>query len=119
MPCQEAEAVRILLQKHFAQISMTKTHLTGIRNGAGNTKCLKPLADCRSCLGRLAAVLLDSDSRAYGISPARVFKADGLNLLNLIVYVKTCVLCDLLRFFDRGDAIAVQHSRNFINTSFI
>ena len=119
MSCKEAEAVRVLLQKHLAQIAVAKAHLSGVRHGAGNTECLKPLSDCGSGVCSLAAALLDGDSRTYRIGPACVLEADGLNLLNLLIYVKAGILGDLLRFFDRGDAIAVQYFRNFSNTSLI
>ena len=119
MSCQEAEAVGILFQQHLAQIAVAQAYLTGIRNGAGDTECLQALADggCGFC--GLAAALLDGDGSAYGVSPACVLEADGLNLLHLLVYVKSCVLGDLLRFFDRGDAVALQYFRDFINASFI
>ena len=119
MPCQEAEAVGLFFQKHLAQVAVAKAYLTGIGNGSGNTECLKALSDGSRCICSLAAPLFDGNSGAYGISPACVLKADGLDLLHLLVYVKPCVFGNLLSFFDRRNTIALQNFRDFINTSFI
>ena len=119
MSCQEAEAVRVLLQKHFAQIAMAQAYLTGIGNGSGDTECLKALSDGGGGIRGLAAALLDSDGSAHRICPTCVLEADRLNLLHLLIYIQASVLGNLLCLFDRGDAIAVQYFRNFSNTSFI
>ena len=119
MSCQEAEAVGLLFQKHFAKIAMSQSYLTGVGNGSRNTECLKSFSDSGSGVCSLAAVFLDGNSSANRISPARVLKTDGLNLLHLLIYVKAGIFGNLLCFFDRGDTIAVQYFGNFINTSFI
>ncbi len=117
--CEECEAVRLLLEEHLAEVTMAETNLAGVGNGARDTESLKTLADCSSSVSSLAAVLLDCDGSAYGVSPASVLKADRLNLLNLIVNVQAGVLGDLLRLFDGGDAIAVQNGIDLVNSSFI
>ncbi len=117
--CKECEAVRLLLEEHLAEVTVSKTDLTGVGNGARDTESLKALTDRCSSVGSLAAVLLDRDRSAYGVSPASVLKADRLNLLNLIVNVQAGVLRDLLRLFDGGDAIAVQYGIDLVNSSFV
>ena len=49
----------------------------------------------------------DCDCSTYCICPASVLETDWLNAFDLIVYIKTCVFCDFLSFFDRSNAIAV------------
>ena len=86
---------------------MAKTYLTSISNGTGNTECLKAFADCSSCFRSLSAALLDCDCSTYSVSPASVLEANRLDFLNLLIYIKTSILSDLLCFFDRSNAIAV------------
>ena len=86
---------------------MAKANLSLISNRSGDTERLKSLADGGGSVRGPAAALLDRDSGAYGISPAGIFKADGLDLLYLVIYVQSGILGDLLRLFDVRDAIAV------------
>ena len=98
---------------------MSKTYLTMVCNGTWNTECLKSLSDCCCCVCCSCASLLDRDSCTYNVCPACILKTDRLNLLNLIVNIKSSVLCDLLSFFDRADTIAVKNSVNLVNSSFV
>ncbi len=119
MTCQKCKAVRLLFKEHLAKITMTKANLTSIGHGAGNTECLQALTNRCSSVSRLLAVLLDCDSRAYGICPACVLKTNRLDLLHLLIYIQAGVFCDFLSFFDRRNAIAAQYGIDFINSSFI
>ena len=119
MACQEAEALGILFQKHLSKVSMSQTYLTLVCYRTRNTESLKALSDGCSSLGSLAAVLLDCDSGAYDVSPACVLKADRLNALDLVVYIQSGVLRNLLSFLDGSNAIAVQNLIDFVNSSFI
>ena len=105
MSCQECEALGILFQKHLAQIAVAETDFSAVCNGTRNAEGLQALADGCSGLRCLAAALLDGDGRADGVSPLCVLKTDGLNTLNQMIYVQSCVLGNLLRLFDRADAI--------------
>ena len=107
MSCQETEAVGILFQKHLSKVSVSKTNLTGICYGTGNTEGLKSLTDCCCCFRCLSAVLLDCDCCAYCVCPASIFKADRLDALYKRIYIKSCILCNFLSFFQRSDSIAV------------
>ena len=77
---------------------MAQSYLTLVSYRTGDTEGLKSLADGCSCVGGSAAVLLDGDGRAGDVGPAGVFKADGLDLLNLSVYIQSCILCNLFSF---------------------
>ena len=89
---------------------MAKTYLTGICNGTRDTECLKSLTDRCCCVRCLSAVLLDCDCCTCNVCPACILEADRLNALDLIVYIKTSILCNLLCLFKRSDTIAVQNS---------
>ncbi len=119
MAGKETEALGLLLKEHLAQVSMSQTYFTGIGNRTRDTKCLQSLSDCCGCVRCPLAALFDRDRSAYGISPARVLKTDRLNAFDLIVYVQTGIFRDLLRLFNRGDAVFVQHAVDFIYSSFI
>ena len=107
MACKETETVCILFQKHLSQISVSKTNLTLVCYRTRNTECLKALTDSCGSVSSLSAALLDRDGSAYCISPARILKADRLDLLNLSINVKACIFCNLFSFLDRSNAIAV------------
>ena len=117
--CQEAEALGVLLQEHLSKVSMSQTYLTLVSYRTRDTESLQALSDGGGSVGSLAAALLDGDSRAGDVSPACVLKADRLNALDLVVYVQSGVLCNLLCFLERSNAIAVQNLIDFVNSSFI
>ena len=86
---------------------MSKTYFSLVSNGTRDTESLKTFTDRSSSVCGTAAVLLDRDRSAYCVSPACVLETDRLDLLYLVIYVKACILCDLLSFFNGCDAIAV------------
>ena len=89
---------------------MTKTYLTSVSNGTGNAESLEAFTDSCSSIGSLAAVLLDCDSSAYCVSPLSVLEADRLNAFDEMINIKTCVLCDLLSFFNGSNTILSELS---------
>ena len=119
MAGQECEALRILFQKHLAQIAVAETDLAAVRYGTGDAECLKADTDRCSSFGSLAAVLLDGDGSAYRIGPLCIFKADRLNAFNQFVDVQTGRFRDLFTFFDGRDAILLKYSKNLRLSSFI
>ena len=98
---------------------MTETNLAAVGNGAGNAEGLQTLADGGSGVGSLAAVLLDGDGGADGVSPLGVLKADGLDVLNHVINVKTCILGDLLGFLNGADAVFGELSENLFFSSVV
>ena len=86
---------------------MSKTYFSLVSNGTRDTESLKTFTDRSSSVCGTAAAFLDRDRGAYCVSPASVLKADRLDLLYLIIYVKASILCDLLSIFDGCDSIAV------------
>ena len=98
---------------------MAETDLTGIGNGTRDTESLKAFTDGGGRLGCLAAVLLDRDRCAYGVSPACIFKTDRLDALDLVIDIETGILGDLLCFLDGSDSITVQNGVDLIDTYFI
>ena len=119
MSSQEAEAFGFFFKKHLSKVTMAKAYFTGISNGTGNTESLKSFADCCSCVSCSLTALLNCNCSAYNVSPASIFKADRLDFLNLVIYVKSSVFCDFFSFFKGSDAVAVQYGIDFINTSFL
>ena len=107
MSCEEAEAVGLFLKEHLTEVTMSKTYFSLVSNGTRDTESLKTFTDRSSSICSTAAAFLDRNRSAYCVSPASVLKADWLDLLYLIIYVKASILCDLLSFFDGCDAIAV------------
>ena len=87
MASQEREAVGLFFQKHLAQIAVAKAHFTLVGNGTGDTEGLKALADGSGRVGSFAAVFLDSDGGAYGVSPLCVFKTNRLNAFHHLIYI--------------------------------
>ena len=119
MACQEAEALGILFQKHLSKVSMSQTYLTLVCYRTRNTESLKAFSNSCCCVRCLTAALLDGDSSACDVSPACVLEANRLNALYLIVYIQSGILCNLLCFLERSNAIAVQNLIDFVNSSFI
>ncbi len=93
--------------------------LAAVSDGTGNAEGLEAFADGCGSVGSLAAVLLDGDGGAYGVSPLCVLKADGLNVLDHVIYVKTCVLSDLLSLFDGADAVLCELSKDLFFSSVV
>ena len=110
--CQEAEALCLFLEQHLAEVAVTETNLTLISNRTRNAECLEAFADCSGSVGSSGAVLLDSDSAAYCVSPLSVLEADGLDLLNFMIDVKTLCLADVGTFLDGVDAVVLQNSKD-------
>ena len=85
---EEAEALRLLRKEHRAQIAVAKADLAVIGDGAVDAERLQAFADGGSSLSSGLDALLHCDGRAYRVSPARIFKADGLNALDDLVRIK-------------------------------
>ena len=119
MAGEECEALGVLFQEHLAKVSMSETNLAAVSYGSRDTEGLKSLTDSGSSLSGRAAVLLDCDCCAYGVSPFCVLKADRLNALDLMVYIKTCGLCYLCSFFNRVDPVLSKLCENLFFSSFI
>ena len=107
MTCKESKALCFLFQKHFAKIAVSKANLTGVCYGTGDTESLKSFTDGGGSVRSLAAAFLDGDGSAYGISPAGIFEADGLNFLNLLINVESGVLGNFFGFFNRRNAVRI------------
>ena len=103
--CQECEALGILFQKHFAQVSMSQTYFTLVCYRTRNTEGLKSLTDCSCSLRCFAAAFFDRDCSAYGVSPFCVFEADRLNAFYHFVYIQTCSFCYFCSFLDGIDSV--------------
>ena len=91
---------------------MTKTNLSLVSYRTRDTESLKSLADSSSSVSSSCAALLDSDSAAYCVSPLSVLEADGLDLLNFMIDVKTLCLADVSTFLDGVDAVVLQNSKD-------
>ncbi len=117
--CQKREALGIFFQKHLSKISMTKSNLPAVRYGTGNAEGLKSLSDGCSCLGCLAAILLDRDGGAYGVRPFCVFKADRLNILYHMIYIQSCGLCNFSSLFNRTDPVLGKLCQNLFFSSLV
>ena len=84
---------------------MAETNLTSVSNRTGDAESLEAFTDCSSSVSSSSAVLLDCDSSTYCVSPLSVLEADRLNAFDEVINIKTCVLCDLLSFFDGSNTI--------------
>ena len=100
MSCEECEALGLLLKEHLSEISVSETNLTGVSNGSGDTECLESLSDSSCSVSSLAASLLDSDGSTYGVCPLSIFEADGLDSLDQMINIKSCVFGDLFSLID-------------------
>ena len=100
MSCKETEAVCILFQKHLSKVTMSKTYFTLISYRSRNTECLKSFTDCCCSFCCCLTAFFNCNCSTYYVSPACVLKTDWLNALNLIVYIKSGILCNLLCFLD-------------------
>ena len=85
----------------------SKTYFSVVSNRSRNTESLKSFSDSCSSVSSSLAACLDCDCSTYCVSPCSILKADRLNFLNLVIYIKTSVFCDFLSFFDRADSIAI------------
>ena len=119
MSCKECEALGLLLKEHLAKVAVSETNLTGVGNGSGDTECLESFSDSGCSIGSLAASLLDSDGSTYGVCPLSVFEADGLNALDQMINIKSCVLSDLLSLIDGPDTVLSEFGKDLGLSSFI
>lgn len=114
--CQEAEALGFFRKEHFTEVAVTETDLAVFGNGAGNTEGLKTDTDiCGSGSGGFIACALSlfkSDSRAYGVSPLCVFKADRLCFLNGGVGVNAVFCAYILALVNRRDTVIFKNAEN-------
>ena len=74
VPCQKAEAFRVLVQKHGSKIAVPQANRALLRNRAGNAKRLQALAYRYSRVGRLFATFFYGYCAPYGVSPRSVLK---------------------------------------------
>ena len=119
MPREEAETICVVRKEHRAEVSVTETDFSVLGNRAGNTERLKSHADFSGGVGGFLCAALYSDSRAYGVRPDGVFKADGLSASHYIVAIDAVSKTDFLAFFNRRNAVFFQSSIDFVNSSFI
>ena len=119
MSRKEAETIGIVREEHCAEIAVAQTYFTVFGNRTGNTERLKTHADLFSRLGSLFRAALYSDSRAYGVRPDCVFKADGLGASYYIVAINALCKADFLTFFYGLDSVFFKGSVYFIYSSFI
>ena len=98
---------------------MAQTYLTAVSNGTRDAECLKADTDGSCCVGCSAAVFLDGDGCAYGVSPFCVLKADRLNAFDQLVNVNAGSLGDFLALFDGRDTLLLEASKNLRFSSFI
>ena len=76
---EEAEALRLLGQEHRAQVAVAEADLAVVGDGAVDAEGLQAFADGGSGFRSGLDALLHGDGSADGVSPASVFKADGLD----------------------------------------
>ena len=120
---EEAEALGLLGEKHFAEVAVSQTDLAVLRNRAGNAEALQTDTDvCRRrsrALVTRALRLFDGDCRADRVSPLCVFKADRLGLLDDGVSVNALLVADVLAFVDGRNAVFLQNAENLCLASLI
>ena len=62
---------------------------------------------------------LKSDSGAYAVCPAYVFKADGLNALCDLIGIKACGLADLAALLYGSDTVLSENAVDFFDSSVV
>jgi hypothetical protein len=103
--CEEAEALGVFAPAaSCAEIAVAETDLADLRRRSrGCRRLCRPSPMARELLRkRSSAALLDGDRGAYRVSPACIFKTDGLNALDHFINIQAGVLGDLLGFLDGG-----------------
>ena len=116
---QESEALALLAEEHSAQIAVPQTHLAVFGHGAVDAEGLQTHADHLGSLSSGLHVLLQGDSRAHGVGPAGVFKADGLDALHDLIGVKALGLADLAALLHGADAVLSEDAIDLVDSSFV
>ena len=98
---------------------MTETDLAVFGNGAVDAKALEANADVFSGFLRVLSACLKSDSGAYAVCPAYVFKADRLDSLSDLVGIEARVFADLAALLNRGDTVLCQNAVDFLDSSVV
>ena len=98
---------------------MTETYLAVVGNRSGDAECLQTFADSLCRVGCVYATLLDSDSRAYDVSPLRILEADRLRLLAHLVGIETFLLANRFRILNTVDTILCKHGIDFIYAALV
>ena len=119
MSRKEAETIGIVREEHCAEIAVAQTYFTVFGNRTGNTERLKTYADFFSRLGSLFRAALYSDSRAYGVRPDCVFKADRLNASYYSVNVNAFVKSNFFALFNIFNAVFGETLIDLIDSSFV
>ena len=119
MTREEAEALGLLREEHFAEVAVAEADLSVIGDGAGDAEGLEADADGGSSVGSLGAAALDSDGAADGVSPDGVLKADGLGLSHYLVAIDALSKSDFFAFFDGRDAVLGEDRVDLIYSSFV
>ena len=84
-----------------------------------NAESLQADTDSGSGVGCLGADLLDGDRSAYGVSPNRVFKADGLRASYDFIAIDALGKTDVSAFFYGRDTVLCENAVDFFASSFI
>ena len=119
MAGQEAEALGVLGKQHRTQIAVAQTDLAVVSDGTIDAERLQALADGGSCLSGGLDILLQRDSRAHGVRPAGILKADGLDALDDLIRVKALGLTHLAAGLHGLDAILCEDAIDLVDSSFV
>ena len=98
---------------------MTETNLSLIRNRTGNAEGLQTYAESFRSFRSMLATFLDCYSRANGVRPDCVFKADRLNASYYSVNVNAFVKSNLFAFFNIFNAVFGETLIDLIDSSFV
>ena len=117
MTCQESEALGLGREQTCSQLTVADTYLTVVGYRTGDTEALQTLTNIVGSLNSVLCLFLQSDSSTYNVSPLGVLKANHLCLLTSLVRIDAGCITNLVSLFDGGDTVAVQTSKNLLDTT--
>ena len=117
MTCQECEALGLGREQTCCQLAVADTNLAVVGNRTGDTEALQTLTNIVGSLNSVLCLFLQSDSGTYYISPLCVLKANHLCFLTSLVRIDAGCITNLISLFDGGDTVAVQTSKDLLDTT--
>ena len=98
---------------------MADTDLTVVGNRTGDAEALQTNTDSLSSVSSILHALLNGDGGTADVCPLSVLEADALRVLTHLVRIYTCLVTNLVGFFNAVDAILLQSSKNLVNTALL
>ena len=105
MACEESKALCLVRKKHSSKVAVSETNLTVFGNRTVDAEALQTDSDVLSSFLSVLSACLKSDSSAYAVCPAYVFKADRLNSLSNFIRIEACSLTDFTALLNRGNTV--------------